>query len=155
MYLNATILPDRTVLVTNGGKFNRDAAANVLTAAVYDPAGNAWTSVAADPIGRNYHSTAVLLPDGRVAVFGSNPGDGTFELRISMYEPTYLFKTARPTISGVPAQAGYGTQFSFNVNSPHGPLGAADPADVGPTDGPTCGWSTSGGGGGREWPRSA
>jgi hypothetical protein len=117
MYLNATILPDRTVLVTNGGKFNRDAAANVLTAAVYDPAANAWTSVAADPIGRNYHSTAVLLPDGRVAVFGSNPGDGTFELRISMYEPTYLFKTARPTISGVPAQAGYGTQFSFNVNS--------------------------------------
>jgi len=117
MYLNATILPDRTVLVTNGGKFNRDASANVFTAAVYDPAANAWTSVAADPIGRNYHSTAVLLPDGRVAVFGSNPGDGTYELRISVYEPTYLFKTARPTISGVPAQAGYGQQFSFTVGT--------------------------------------
>jgi hypothetical protein len=115
MYLNATILPDRKVLVTNGGKFNRDASANVLTAATYDPAANAWTSVAADPIGRNYHSAALLLPDGRVAVIGSNPGDGSFELRISVYEPPYLFKGARPAISGAPAQATYGQTFSFNV----------------------------------------
>jgi Domain of unknown function (DUF1929) len=117
MYVNATILPDRKVLVTNGGKFNRDNSANVLTAATYDPAANAWTSVAADPIGRNYHSTAMLLPDGRVAVLGSNPGDGSFELRISIYEPPYLFKSTRPTISGVPAQASYGQAFSFNVQS--------------------------------------
>jgi hypothetical protein len=117
MYVNATILADRTVLVTNGGKFNRDNSANVLTAATYDAAANAWTSVAADPIGRNYHSTAVLLPDGRVAVLGSNPGDGSFELRISIYEPPYLFKGTRPTISGVPGQASYGQSFSFNVQS--------------------------------------
>ncbi len=61
MYLNATTLPDRTVLTTNGGRLNRDDSANVKTAAIYDPPTNAWRSVAADPIGRNYHSTAVLL----------------------------------------------------------------------------------------------
>ena len=115
MYLNATTLPDRNVLVTNGGRLNRDDSANVYTAAIYDPATNAWTSVAADPIGRNYHSSAVLLPDGRVAVFGSNPGNGGYELRVSIYEPPYLFKGARPQLSGVPGQATYGSQFTFGV----------------------------------------
>ena len=117
MYLNATILPDRTVLTTNGGRFNRDASANVNTAAIFDPPTNTWRSVAADPIGRNYHSSAVLLPDGRVAVFGSNPGDGTYELRVSVYKPPYMFKGTRPQISGVPPQAGYGSQFSFGVQT--------------------------------------
>jgi hypothetical protein len=73
--------------------------------------------MAAAPVPRNYHSAALLLPDGRVATFGSNPGDGTFELRISVYEPTYLFKGARPTISGVPEEAHYGDQLAFPVES--------------------------------------
>jgi len=115
MYDNATILPDRTVLVTNGGQLNRDNSTNVFTAADYDPATNRWTTVAADPIGRNYHSTAVLLPDGRVAVFGSNPGDGSYELRISIYQPNYLFRTARPQVTNVPATATFGQQISFNA----------------------------------------
>jgi hypothetical protein len=115
MYLNATILPDRTVLVSNGGRLNRDDSSNVLSAATFDPATNAWKSVAADPIGRNYHSSAVLLPDGRVAVFGSNPGNGTFEMRVSVYQPNYFFKTARPTLSGSPTASTYGRNISFNA----------------------------------------
>lgn len=118
MYDNATILPDRTVFVSNGAQLNRNASTNVLTAATYDPVANAWTPMAADPIGRNYHSSSVLLPDGRVAVFGSNPGDGTFEMRVSTYQPNYLFKTTRPTITNSPATATYGSQFTFNVNAP-------------------------------------
>lgn len=115
MYLNGTILPDRTVLITNGGKLNRDDTTNVHTAAVYDPEAQTWTSVAADPIGRNYHSTAVLLPDGRVAVFGSNPGDGSYELRVSVYSPSYLFRGGRPQISGAPSEVGYGDSVQFGV----------------------------------------
>lgn len=116
MYVNATTLPDRTVLTSNGGQFNRDDESNVATAAIYDPIANAWTPVPADPIGRNYHSSAVLLPDGRVVVVGSNPGDGSFEMRVSIYTPSYLFKGERPTIAGVPAEAEYGDQFTFDVD---------------------------------------
>lgn len=115
MYVNATILPDRTVLLSNGGRLNRDNATNVMTAALYDPATNTMKPAAADPIGRNYHSTAVLLPDGRVAVFGSNPGDGSFEMRISMYSPGYLYRTPRPDIANVPAAATYGQNVNFTV----------------------------------------
>ena len=83
---------------SNGSRLNRDNSTNVLSAALYDPATNTMRSVAADPIGRNYHSTAVLLPDGRVAVLGSNPGDGSFEMRISIYRPPYLFRSGvRPS----------------------------------------------------------
>lgn len=117
MYVNATTLPDRTVLTSNGGRLNRDNNSNVMTAAIYDPRANQWVEIPADPIGRNYHSSAVLLPDGRVVVLGSNPGDGSFELRISIYEPSYLFRTDRPAIANVPAEASYGDQFSFNVDA--------------------------------------
>ena len=72
LYVNAVNLPDRTVLAANGATHNRTG--DILTAAIYDPIANKWTEVAADPIGRNYHSSAQLLPDGRVAVLGSNPG---------------------------------------------------------------------------------
>jgi hypothetical protein len=120
MYLNATTLPDRTVLVTNGSRYNRDDSSNVMTAAVYDPATNRWTPVAADPIGRNYHSTAVLLPDGRVGVVGSQPAGGSYELRVSIYEPPYLFKGQRPTVAGSPAAATYGQAITFATTTAPG-----------------------------------
>lgn len=118
MYLNSTILPDRTVLYSNGGKLNRDDSTNVMSAAIYDPATNAMNSVPADPIGRNYHSSSLLLPDGRVIVIGSNPGNGSFEMRVSVYEPAYLFRGTRPTITNAPAAVTYGQNYNFNVNAP-------------------------------------
>ena len=53
----------------------------------------------ADPlVGRNYHSGSLLLPDGRVMIFGSdslfadkaNTKPGVFEQRIEIYTPPYL-----------------------------------------------------------------
>jgi len=120
MYLNATTLSDRTVLLTNGSRYNRDDASNVHTAALFDPATNTWKPVAADPIGRNYHSTAVLLPDGRVGVLGSQPGSGEYELRVSIYEPPYLFKGERPVVTAAPAAAAHGQAITFGVGTAAG-----------------------------------
>lgn len=112
MYLNLTTLPDRTVLASNGATGNRTG--NVFAAGLYNPATNAWTTAAADPVGRNYHSIALLLPDGRVAVFSSNPVDSSWEARISLYEPPYLFKGTRPTVTA-PGDATYGQSISLGV----------------------------------------
>ena len=68
---------------------------------MYNPATNRYTSMAADPQPRGYHSTALLLPDGRVMTYGSNPGDGSFNEKISIYSPPYLFHGARPQITSV------------------------------------------------------
>jgi hypothetical protein len=112
-YVNLTVLPDRTVLASNGSTGNRSG--DVRTAAIYDPRANSWTSVAADPIGRNYHSVSILLQDGRVAVFGSNPLDNSYELRVSIYRPSYFFKGTRPTVSA-PSSATYGQSFGISVS---------------------------------------
>ncbi|WP_233201991.1 galactose oxidase early set domain-containing protein [Cryobacterium sp. Y11] len=113
MYVNLVSLPDRTVLAADGAKYNRSD--NVNTAAIYDPEAGLWKSIEGDPIGRNYHSSATLLPDGRVVVLGSNPVDNSFELKISVYSPPYLYKGERPTASGMPTAAQYGDSFPITV----------------------------------------
>ena len=112
-YINLVTLPDRTVLATGGAHGNRGA--EVASSSTYDPVGNRWIDTADDPIGRGYHSSAILLPDGRVAVLGSNPMDNSFELRISVYSPPYLFKGARPTVTVPATTAGYGQQLNLAV----------------------------------------
>ncbi|WP_240719962.1 galactose oxidase early set domain-containing protein [Pseudarthrobacter sp. NamB4] len=113
LYVNVLNLPDRTVLAADGAQHNRSG--NVQTAAIYQPTSNSWLSIGADPVGRNYHSSAILLPDGRVAIFGSNPLDNSFDLRISVYSPPYMFNGTRPSIASAPATATYGQQITLDT----------------------------------------
>ena len=69
--VNATVLPDGEVLVTGGSSSPaNDAAGAVLAAEMWDPATGAWTTMASMRVPRVYHSTAILLPDGRVLSAG-------------------------------------------------------------------------------------
>ncbi len=74
MYDSAVALPDGTLLETGGALIPRTE--NVHEASIFNPKTNTFTPVAADPVGRDYHSEALLLPDGRVMALGSNPLDG-------------------------------------------------------------------------------
>src|SRR5262249_19697578 len=64
---NLTILPDGTVLVTGGnGNANvSDPALAVYNAELWSPTSETWTTMAPMQVARVYHSTAILLPDGR------------------------------------------------------------------------------------------
>lgn len=104
MYISAVALPDGTVLETGGSEHVR--ADDVHEASIFDPQRDTFASVAADPVGRDYHSEALLLPDGRVIALGSNPVDAVsgiarFETRVSIFEPPYLFKGPRPAIDAI------------------------------------------------------
>ncbi|GLW34514.1 galactose oxidase early set domain-containing protein [Actinoplanes regularis] len=118
MYVSAVLLPDGKVFETGGGLHNR--ADPVYEASMYDPATNTFTpGLATDPVPRTYHSSAFLLPDGRVMAVGDNPGNGTFDMRMSVYSPPYLFKGARPHITGISdTQWAYGSQHTINVDAP-------------------------------------
>ena len=113
-HLNATLLPDGKVLVTGGTAapgFN-DPSGHVDAAELWDPATENWTTLASNSgIPRVYHSTALLLPDGRVLSTGGNGFPDT-----EIYSPPYLFKGARPTITSVTASVAYGQ--SFFVGTP-------------------------------------
>jgi hypothetical protein len=117
LHLNAVLLPDRTVLVTGGSLKQEDQPLARLQAEIYDPATGHWTPVARAKVPRLYHSTALLLPDGRVVAAGGNPEGGTHvqwdqdpeeEMRLEVYSPPYLFKGPRPTLGAVPVEWGYG-----------------------------------------------
>jgi hypothetical protein len=112
--LNATPLPDGSVLVTGGTAtpgFNV-ASGHVDAAELWDPATEAWTTLASSSgFPRVYHSTALLLPDGRVLSTGGNGYPDT-----ELFSPPYLFKGTRPTITSAPPSVNYGQ--SFFIESP-------------------------------------
>ena len=109
LHLNAVLLPDRTVFVTGGSLKQEEEGVARLQSEIYDPATDTWTLTAPAAVPRLYHSTALLLPDGRVVTAGSNPEEGEEvefgkdpreEMRLEIYKPPYLFKGSRPKIKG-------------------------------------------------------
>jgi hypothetical protein len=120
-YLSTVVLPDDTVFTSGGssgyrgGPYQGKNRSDLLAAQLYDPAREVFREAAAPTVGRNYHSEALLLPDGRVVTMGSDPiydetgeNPGTFEQRIEIYSPPYLFKGEPPQLGGGPRTIKYG-----------------------------------------------
>lgn len=128
-YLNSVIMPDDTVFTTGGSADYRGrGASDILKAQTYHPATNRFTEAAAPTVGRNYHTEALLLPDGRVALFGSDPlfGDkdntqpGSFEQRVEVYTPPALHRTHRPVLGGGPKEVARGGSATYTALSADG-----------------------------------
>lgn len=120
-HLNATLLPDGTVLVTGGtaaAGFS-DLSGAVYAAELWDPVSEQWSLLAQNQVARGYHSTTLVLPDGRVLHGGSGDGPGVpRELTAELFSPPYLFKGTRPTIEEGPASARYGESFFVATAQP-------------------------------------
>lgn len=134
-FSDGTILPDGTILATNGG--DKDALATpglevpVHQAELYDPATDRWTPLASSTRDRAYHNTAMLMADGRVLIGGNSPlaamyggrrdqahgvmnnneKDPSFEI----FSPPYLFRGPRPEISYAPSGVAWGSQFPIGL----------------------------------------
>lgn len=113
--LNSTLLPDGKVLITGGTSIGfSDPAGAVYAAELWNPDTNVWTTLASAARPRLYHSTAVLLPDGRVLTGGGGglrpPNHSIDEPSMEIYSPPYLFKGPRPTITSAPSVVGHGAQ---------------------------------------------
>jgi hypothetical protein len=123
--LNATLLPDGKILATggSGAKGFNNADGSVLAAELWDAAAGPngqWTTMASMKVRRLYHSTALLLPDGRVLSAGggmpaSPEGGDANHFDAQIYSPPYLFKGARPVIDSAPESVGYGQAFTVKT----------------------------------------
>ncbi|MFN0096316.1 MAG: LamG-like jellyroll fold domain-containing protein [Dehalococcoidia bacterium] len=115
---NLVVLPDGKVLAVGGStKVSTGATTGVLPAELWDPATETWTVLPAIAQPRMYHSTAVLLPDGRVLSAGGGRYNNTTDyFGAQTYAPAYLSAGPRPTIAGAPASAAWGA--SVAVTSP-------------------------------------
>jgi hypothetical protein len=114
------LLPDETILVIGGqrnGKWNTDPGV-VLEAEVYDPRTDTWTPTAPMAFPRQYHSVAVLLPDGRVLTAGGVDPSGVPERdqrNMEVFSPAYLSMGPRPAITAAPANIAYGASFAIDT----------------------------------------
>ncbi|RAL53125.1 hypothetical protein DM860_006797 [Cuscuta australis] len=129
---NMITLPNGQILIINGAARGsagyNDARNPVLRPVIYhpeNPIGARFEVENPSGIPRMYHSSAILLRDGRVLVGGSNPHpnyvfeDVLFptELRLEAYSPPYLDPTSeelRPhiTFPGLYSKIGYGQEIT-------------------------------------------
>jgi len=111
-HMNLVYLPDGSMLGVGGANFDGKQAQSLL----YDPVANTWTGLVSQTEERGYHSTALLLPDGRVLSAGDNflPGGGT---KLELYSPPYLFRGARPVITAGPSTATWASTISVTTPS--------------------------------------
>ena len=103
---NAVILPDGKVFIVGGSKAGGfdTSSSPVLPTEMWDPATGQFTVMASIAVYRGYHSTALLLADGRVLSAGGNVGGPNAQI----FSPPYLFAGTRPSITSAPTSAGYG-----------------------------------------------
>ncbi len=128
---NLTMLADGKVLAT-GGFQNTDQSLvdvnnGVFEAESWNPANGQWTLLASMQVTRQYHSIALLLPDGRVlsaggGICGACQQQSYLAKNAEVFSPPYLFKqdgsgqlAARPNISSAPNNLNYGRAFNIST----------------------------------------
>jgi hypothetical protein len=112
---NLVLLPDGKALAVGGGTTARYENP-IFFPEMYDPKTGTWTVMAAQTASRMYHSTALLLPDGRI--FSAGQTRGRFAHYGEIYSPPYLFRgtelAVRPVVSDVPARVPLGGRLQFS-----------------------------------------
>ncbi|MFI9485428.1 LamG-like jellyroll fold domain-containing protein [Promicromonospora sp. NPDC052451] len=120
-WATSTVLPDGNVIVTGGSRDNNGNGGYVTTAEIWNPDTGEWTVVDVPyEHARLYHSTALLLPDGRLMVGGGGtPGPRNYT-DVEFYSPAYLFDgdepAVRPQVTGVPKKVGYDGTFDVQAD---------------------------------------
>ncbi|MFL5779800.1 MAG: galactose oxidase-like domain-containing protein [Thermoleophilaceae bacterium] len=121
---NTVVLPDASVLAIGGSKGTSKAEGLYASwddhrsrqVEIRDPKTHEWRLGPAQAEDRAYHSTAVLLPDGRVLSGGDDrPGTRTSDTG-EIYSPPYLFRGPRPLIGTAPEKIGYGEGFHIGAS---------------------------------------
>jgi Domain of unknown function (DUF1929) len=128
---NLTVLADGKVLAT-GGMQNTDQGLvdvnnGVFEAESWNPANGQWTVLASMNVTRQYHSIAMLLPDGRVlsaggGICGACQQQNYLAKNAEIFTPPYLFKkdgsgqrASRPGIRSAPGNLNYGEAFNIST----------------------------------------
>ncbi len=138
---NLTMLPNGQVLVNGGVRSDGDQQQAVYGPEIWDPDAGThgrWYSqtsgalpqpLAASQIIRNYHSTALLLPDARLICAGGDREYKVFnptnwdQYYADIYCPPYLFDAngsprTRPLLPGVQETIQYGQAFKVSSSDP-------------------------------------
>lgn len=116
---NMTLLPDGDVLVTGGVQVETNPATAVRAPQIWHPDTGTWSApLAAEGAARDYHSSATLLPDGRIFCGGGYLS--VDRANVTVFWPPYLFRNdgslaPRPVIAAVDTTLDYGRNFTLTT----------------------------------------
>ncbi|KAL1921398.1 uncharacterized protein VTP21DRAFT_11114 [Calcarisporiella thermophila] len=135
------LLPQGNVLIVNGAAEGFAGYSNAklpqLVPLLYEPdqeEGKRFSLLTPSDVPRIYHSVAMLLPDGRVWVAGSNPHSRISretEFRVESYTPDYLLSNKpRATITECPTEITYDQEFDLTLDLGFNPQSADEVNDI-------------------------
>src|SRR5205823_3949282 len=127
-FQNAVVLPSGQVVVIGGATVavGFSDSNSVLVPEIFDPTTETFTALPPLAVPRNYHSVALLLPDGRVLSTGGGlcgAECAANHANLQILSPPYLFNTdgtaaVRPVIRSAPSSASHGTGITVTTDSP-------------------------------------
>jgi hypothetical protein len=125
---DAVLLPDGTVLFVNGAAVGKadHSYISVAFAELFNPQTETFSKLTSISVPRHYHGTALLLPDGRVAIAGHTWEWNQAPVQLDRFEvevlsPPYLFRGPRPKITYVAytgTTIGYGQDITIYTDRP-------------------------------------
>ena len=128
VFANSVVLPNGQVLVVGGQTFSKlfSDDNSVLVPELWDPTTETFSTLPPIAVGRNYHSVALLLPDGRVMSGGGGlcgAGCVANHADVQILTPHYLLNAdgtsaTRPVINTAPLTATRGTSVAVTTDSP-------------------------------------
>lgn len=112
IWANSVVLPNGEVMIVGGSAQENELIDTSFRPEIWNPIMENWALMAPAVKARLYHSTALLLKDGRVLVAGGGAPGPQVNLNAEIFSPPYLFNTAgepslRPTIVKAPTEAPY------------------------------------------------
>ena len=111
---NSVVLPNGKVMLVGGSNVANTLQGQSLNPEIWDPATEQWSLMSGSQRSRLYHSTALLLKDGRVLVAGGGAPGPEVNTNAEIFSPPYLFtstgEAARPSITSAPTEAPYGAK---------------------------------------------
>jgi galactose oxidase-like protein len=120
---NTVLLPDRSMVTVGGDDGVEGGAEPERAVELYDPVTRNWRTGPSQAEIRGYHSTALLLPDGRVLSTGDEqhpkPETSTWDESPDetgeIYSPPYLFRGPRPVITSAPSAVRWDVPFAVGA----------------------------------------
>jgi len=120
-WASTVLLADGKVLMVGGSYQLNDDKTQSLGAEAWDPTTETWTQYSSSELARLYHSTAVLLMDGRVLLAGGGSPGPLSNKNAEIFSPPYLFNengsiAERPEITAAPEVAQWGQSVGIRTD---------------------------------------